>query len=48
MKKKNGDLYHIHATIVVDKDSKKGIIIGKNASMLKKIGTEARKEIEFT
>jgi len=46
MKKKNGDLYHIHATIVVDKDSKKGIIIGKQGQMLKKIGIAARKDIE--
>lgn len=46
MKKKNGDLYHIHATIVVDKDSKKGIIIGKGGQMLKKIGVAARKDIE--
>ena len=35
MKRKKGDLYHIHATIVVDKDSKKGIIIGKQGQMLK-------------
>ncbi len=46
MKKKNKDLYHIHATIIVDKDSKKGIIIGKGGQMLKKIGTAARQDIE--
>lgn len=46
MKKKKGDLYHIHSTIIVDKDSKKGIIIGKQGRMLKKIGIEARKDIE--
>ena len=46
MKKKNGNLYHIHASIVVDKDSKKGIIIGKGGQMLKQIGMSARKEIE--
>ena len=46
MKKKKGDLYHIHATIVVDKDSKKGIIIGKQGQMLKKIGIASRKDIE--
>jgi GTP-binding protein Era len=44
--KKKGDKYLINATIVVDKDSKKGIIIGKQGSMLKKIGTSARKAIE--
>ena len=46
MKRKKGDLYHIHATIVVDKDSKKGIIIGKQGQMLKKIGIASRKDIE--
>lgn len=38
----------ISAIIVVEHDTQKGIIIGKNASMLKRIGTEARKEIELT
>jgi GTP-binding protein Era len=36
----------IHATIVCEKDSHKGIIIGKSGAMLKKIGTHARREIE--
>lgn len=36
----------IEAKIIVSKDSLKGIIIGKNGEMLKKIGTNARKEIE--
>ncbi len=36
----------IYATILVEKDSQKGIIIGKGGSMLKKIGTMARPEIE--
>ena len=36
----------IHATIVCERDSHKGIIIGKKGSMLKKIGTQAREEIE--
>ena len=36
----------ICATIIVDQDSQKGIIIGKKGAMLKKIGTEARLEIE--
>ncbi|MBQ3640795.1 GTPase Era [bacterium] len=38
----------ISAKIIVEHETQKGIIIGKNASMLKKIGTEARKEIELT
>jgi GTP-binding protein Era len=36
----------IEATIICEKDSHKGIIIGKQGSMLKKIGTNARFEIE--
>ncbi|MBP3578914.1 MAG: KH domain-containing protein, partial [Lachnospiraceae bacterium] len=34
------------ATIVCERDSHKGIIIGKQGAMLKKIGTKAREEIE--
>ena len=37
---------YIDATIVCERDSHKGIIIGKGGSMLKKIGSRARKEIE--
>ncbi|MBQ8199807.1 MAG: GTPase Era [Lachnospiraceae bacterium] len=36
----------IEATIVCERDSHKGIIIGKGGSMLKKIGSRARREIE--
>jgi GTP-binding protein Era len=36
----------IEATIVCERDSHKGIIIGKQGAMLKKIGSRARKEIE--
>lgn len=36
----------ISATIYVEKDSQKGIVIGKGGSLLKKIGETARKEIE--
>lgn len=36
----------IEATIVCEKDSHKGIIIGKGGQMLKKIGSQARTEIE--
>lgn len=39
-------LVDIDATIVVEKDSHKGMIIGKQGSMLKRIGTLARKDIE--
>ena len=36
----------IEATIICEKDSHKGIIIGKKGAMLKKIGELARKDIE--
>ncbi|MEW6502078.1 MAG: GTPase Era [Thermodesulfobacteriota bacterium] len=36
----------IHATIIVEKDSQKGIIIGKGGAMLKAIGQAARRDIE--
>lgn len=40
------DKCYINACIVVDRDNLKGIIIGKNGQMLKKIGSMAREEIE--
>ncbi|HWO77681.1 MAG TPA: GTPase Era [Bacillus sp. (in: firmicutes)] len=40
------DLIHVMATIVVERDSQKGIIIGKRGSMLKEIGQRARVDIE--
>ena len=43
--RKNG-MFDIEANIICEKDSHKGIIIGKGGSMLKKIGTSARMEIE--
>ena len=47
MKERRGrDLMDIDATIVCERDSHKGIIIGKGGAMLKKIGTNARFEIE--
>lgn len=44
--KKRGKVMHIDATIICERDSHKGIIIGKQGSMLKKIGSTARYEIE--
>ena len=41
-----GKLIDIDATIVCERDSHKGIIIGKQGAMLKKIGSQARQEIE--
>lgn len=39
-------IVNIDATIICEKDSHKGIIIGKQGSMLKKIGSQARRDIE--
>ncbi len=44
--KKKGKVMHIDATIICERDSHKGIIIGKQGNMLKKIGSAARFEIE--
>lgn len=44
--KEYDDIIQILAVIIVERDSQKGIIIGKGGSMLKRIGTEARKDIE--
>lgn len=44
--KNQSDLLHIQATIIVERDGQKGIVIGKGGAMLKKIGTLARKDIE--
>ena len=41
-----GGLVDIEATIICERDSHKGIIIGKQGAMLKKIGSQARAEIE--
>lgn len=48
MKRRKGKrpLYDIDATVICEKDSHKGIIIGKGGQMLKKIGSNARYEIE--
>lgn len=40
------DLIEIHANIYCEKESHKGIIIGKNGDMLKKIGSFARQDAE--
>jgi len=40
------DLIKIRATIYVERDGQKGILIGKGGEMIKRIGTLARKEIE--
>ncbi len=42
----SGDIMDIEATIICEKDSHKGIVIGKGGTMLRKIGSQARREIE--
>jgi GTP-binding protein Era len=39
-------IYRIYATIFVERESQKGIIIGKGGQLLKQVGTEARLELE--
>jgi GTP-binding protein Era len=44
--REKGNIVDIDATIICERDSHKGIIIGKQGAMLKKIGTQARKDME--
>jgi GTP-binding protein Era len=44
--KEDGPLVRIQATILVERESQKGILIGRGGAMLKAIGTDARKQIE--
>ena len=44
--KKEGRLVNIEATIHLERDSQKGMVIGKNGSKLKQIGTRSREQIE--
>jgi GTP-binding protein Era len=44
--KNKGNLVKIEATIHLERDSQKGIVIGKNGSKLKQIGVRSREEIE--
>jgi len=43
---REGDLTRTDAVILVERDSQKGIVIGRGGAMLKAIGTRARKDIE--
>lgn len=44
--KEEGNLLRINAVIYAERDSQKGIIIGHGGKSLKKVGTEARKDLE--
>ncbi|MBR4210065.1 MAG: GTPase Era [Verrucomicrobia bacterium] len=46
MEERKDGIFDIDANIICEKDSHKGIIIGKGGQMLKKIGTQARRSIE--
>ena len=43
----NPEKIRVQATIMVERDSQKGIVIGKQGAMLKQVGTRARKDIEM-
>lgn len=47
MKVRKDGIWQIDATIICERDSHKGIIIGKQGNMLKSIGIDARKDIEL-
>ena len=44
--REGGTMFDIHANVWVERDSQKGIIIGKGGSRLKDVGSKSRKEIE--
>jgi len=46
-RREDRDIMNVYATIYCERESHKGIIIGKNGTMLKRIGQEARKDIEW-
>ena len=46
MKERPNGIIDIEASLVCERESHKGIIIGKGGAMLKRIGTEARRSIE--
>ena len=45
---RENDVVYIFARVFVERESQKGILVGKRGAMIKKIGAEARKEIEAT
>jgi GTP-binding protein Era len=40
------DTTTVHATVFVERESQQGIVVGSGGSMVKRIGTEARKDLE--
>ncbi|MDR6225040.1 GTPase Era [Desmospora profundinema] len=45
-REEEGDLVNVRATIITERSSQKGILIGKQGSMLKEVGRRAREEIQ--
>ncbi|MBC7250125.1 MAG: GTPase Era, partial [Anaerolineae bacterium] len=45
-KERSADLTYIYATIIVERESQKRILLGEGGRMIKRIGTAARREIE--
>jgi GTP-binding protein Era len=45
-KREDKEIFDVHASVIVERDSQKAILIGKGGENLKKIGTNARIEIE--
>lgn len=45
-KERSDEMAYLHATLFVERESQKAIVIGQGGQMLKKIGTQARQEIE--
>ncbi|MBX9973075.1 GTPase Era [Cytobacillus firmus] len=45
-RREDKDVIHVMATIIVERDSQKGIVIGKQGKMLKEVGKRARVDIE--
>jgi GTP-binding protein Era len=43
---RDDDILHIQATVYVERESQKGMVIGKGGSVIKQVGTEAREELE--
>ncbi|GKV68051.1 GTPase Era [Sporosarcina sp. NCCP-2716] len=46
-REKDKELVNVMATIIVERDSQKGIVIGKQGALLKQIGSKARRDIEM-
>ena len=46
LRRPNGSKAYLRAVIYLERDSQKGIVIGKNGQMLKQIGEQSRQELE--